>query len=79
MRHSTPALSKTIRDLARKAYKENGYLRPEYMDRRPSPGVYRSVLLRNGIAIKFSRNDHYASMNREEWASWLRMPEVLRH
>jgi hypothetical protein len=77
MRHSTPKISKMIRDLARDAYCKEGHLKKEYRDRH-GLGMFRSVLLREGVAIKFARSDRYIEMNRGEWGSWMRMPKVLR-
>ena len=72
--HATPKMSKKIRDLAKDAY-EGDSLRSAYRGRS---GSFRSVIVKDGIAIKFAFTEEYAAHNRTEWNAWRKLPESVR-
>jgi len=75
--NATPAMTKKIRDLARDAYDQYGFLRKEYKDGHGN-GSFRSVTLADGVAIKFARSGKYTVHNRVEWDAWHKFPKSIQ-
>jgi hypothetical protein len=84
MRHPISKITKMVRNLASEAYEELFDTRPGFMTMRADYedghglGCFRSVILREGVAIKLVRSDRYIDMNRAEWDMWLKLPPSLR-
>jgi len=76
MRHTTPQISKMVRDLALESYGDNGYLHDhvEY----DVHGAFRAVRVFDGFAIKFARASYQAVQNRAEWDTYRKFPESVK-
>ncbi len=74
--NATPAMSKKIRNLAAKAYDEDGCLRGRYAPKLR--GSYRAVKIEDDFAIKFAWNDSFAAHNRVEWDAWRSFPKSVQ-
>ncbi len=76
MRHTTPQISKMVRDLALESYRHDGYLHDDV--EYDKHGAFRAVRVHDGFAIKFARNSNHAVQNRAEWKTYFKLPESVR-